>query len=185
MSDPNTAPDAQLDPTTAPAEATEATTNPSTATQPRTQPAWLLPAVYGGAGLIVGLGLGLGSALIIPSIATAVSDRAAADERASATEKASQLLKSAKAACDADVEVEGDGSSMFIDGSGKDLFSGSASFSDIDCILDALGTPESVKNKMYGTRALDGRLDGSWGQYEASWTYHPDDGLDIIIEVVK
>ena len=31
------------------------------------------------------------------------------------------------------------------------------------------------------TRALDGRQSATWAQFEASWTYHPDDGLDVLV----
>ena len=31
------------------------------------------------------------------------------------------------------------------------------------------------------SRALDGTQEQSWGDYSASWTYHPDDGLNIVI----
>jgi hypothetical protein len=34
---------------------------------------------------------------------------------------------------------------------------------------------------MEKTRALDGRQTASWSFIEASWTYHPDNGLDVII----
>lgn len=31
------------------------------------------------------------------------------------------------------------------------------------------------------TRALDGRQKASWGKVEASWSYHPDRGLDMTL----
>jgi hypothetical protein len=34
---------------------------------------------------------------------------------------------------------------------------------------------------MDNTRALDGMQTASWGNYEASWTYHPDEGLDVVV----
>ncbi len=49
------------------------------------------------------------------------------------------------------------------------------------CILNHLGVSEAVMQKMQSTRALDGRQEGSWPGYEASWTYHPDNGLDVIV----
>ena len=36
--------------------------------------------------------------------------------------------------------------------------------------------------KTFGaTRALDGRQQASWDGFEASWTYHPDNGLTLIL----
>lgn len=149
------------------------------------QPAWLIPGITGVAGLVLGLTIGLISALVIPTALEASREQSASDEQATAVEKARLLLQSSEAACDADVDIAADKSSMFIDGKGKDFGSGDVSIADIECLLTALNTPDAVINKMNGTRALDGRQDGSWGNYEASWTYHPDDGLDIIIEVVE
>jgi hypothetical protein len=50
------------------------------------------------------------------------------------------------------------------------------------CILGMLGTPSAILAQMDSTRALDGRQEGSWAGFKASWTYHPDAGLDMIIE---
>lgn len=43
-----------------------------------------------------------------------------------------------------------------------------------------LGLPDSVYNKMSNTRALDGRQTETFGVVEVSWTYHPNQGLEII-----
>jgi hypothetical protein len=34
---------------------------------------------------------------------------------------------------------------------------------------------------MEQTRALDGRQSETWEDFSASWTYHPDNGLDVLI----
>lgn len=31
--------------------------------------------------------------------------------------------------------------------------------------------------------ALEGRQDAEWDNYSASWGYHPDSGLDIVVEI--
>ncbi len=51
----------------------------------------------------------------------------------------------------------------------------------LSCLLDHLGTTSAVVDRMDHTRALDGMQDADWGDYHASWTYHPDDGLDLTI----
>lgn len=53
---------------------------------------------------------------------------------------------------------------------------------DIWCMLDELDAPASVQALMESTRALDGRQTDEWDTFTASWTYHPDDGLDVILE---
>ncbi|MGY0233940.1 hypothetical protein [Longispora urticae] len=55
---------------------------------------------------------------------------------------------------------------------------------ELACFLVALKTPDSVIAEMNSTRALDGRQTGDWDNIHASWTYHPDDGLEVIMRLV-
>jgi len=50
------------------------------------------------------------------------------------------------------------------------------------CVLDELDAPSSIVPKMAQTRALDGTQSDSWDDFEVSWTYHPDNGFNVIIE---
>jgi len=52
----------------------------------------------------------------------------------------------------------------------------------VEVILDRLDAPSAVLAKMHRTRALDGTQEHTWGDFTASWTYHPDDGLNVVIE---
>lgn len=47
------------------------------------------------------------------------------------------------------------------------------------CVMDEIDAPTHVKDDVSRTRALDGTRDTSWGDYSASWTFHPDSGLNI------
>ncbi|WP_033104840.1 hypothetical protein [Microbacterium profundi] len=58
-----------------------------------------------------------------------------------------------------------------------------AEYEDVACILNELGMSETILSRIGTTRAMDGRQEGSWDGYVASWTYHPDDGLSILIEI--
>lgn len=49
------------------------------------------------------------------------------------------------------------------------------------CVLGKLGTPASVRERMYATRAIDGTQSEEWASYKATWTYHPDQGLNVVI----
>ncbi|GAB3650373.1 hypothetical protein GCM10027591_07740 [Zhihengliuella somnathii] len=82
------------------------------------------------------------------------------------------------------VYVLDDGAALELDGSGTGAFSGGLETSDQVCILKGLGIPESAFSRMSSTRALDGTQTTSWDGYQASWTYHPDDGLHVIVEPV-
>lgn len=50
------------------------------------------------------------------------------------------------------------------------------------CILRELGATTAVLQHMDSTRALDGRQTDSWDGFKAAWTYHPDQGLDLVIQ---
>jgi galactose mutarotase-like enzyme len=49
------------------------------------------------------------------------------------------------------------------------------------CVLDALDTPQHVQDHIDTTRALDGTQEDAWGDYQARWTYHPDNGMNITV----
>jgi hypothetical protein len=74
-----------------------------------------------------------------------------------------------------------DGHTLVIDHKGEDDTSG-VSFETVACVLAALDTPTSITARMSSTRALDGVQSGSWDGYSAVWSYHPDNGMDLIIE---
>ena len=59
-----------------------------------------------------------------------------------------------------------------------------ARYDEVHCFLQAVGAPESLETKIGQTRALDGTREGAWAEFAASWTYHPDDGLNILVERV-
>lgn len=49
------------------------------------------------------------------------------------------------------------------------------------CVLDELDAPASMHQRMLLTRAIDGTQEEQWGLYRATWTYHPDQGLNVVI----
>ena len=49
------------------------------------------------------------------------------------------------------------------------------------CILDELHAPRAMHERMNATRAIDGMQEEQWGPYRATWTYHPDQGLHVVI----
>ncbi|MCY7290028.1 MAG: hypothetical protein LH624_17730 [Cryobacterium sp.] len=56
-----------------------------------------------------------------------------------------------------------------------------ASITDRFCVLEALDVSAAALAQMEGTTSLQGRQSASWGDVDASWTYHPDNGLDMIL----
>ena len=80
---------------------------------------------------------------------------------------------------DSGVDIEGDESYASIDLTGTALFD----TSDLGEALKELGFPNSILDKIGNTRALDGTLTAQGEKVTASWTYHPDDGLSLVIEL--
>lgn len=152
---------------------------------------WFLPTVVGAGALVVGLigGVGIGVA-----IGAATSNAAQGIAAASAAEEAEaakdDFFATAAERCKITslVEVADGGRTMIVDGEGEDAFTGDVSFTALECIIEQVATPRATKQVMFETRSLDGRQADSWEidgvEVEASWSYHPDDGLDIIFELV-
>jgi len=96
------------------------------------------------------------------------------------------LLETAVNSCNlnrrAGVNIEDNGTTLVIDNSGEEDRFGVDRIG-LECLLGALGIPASVMEHMKRTRALDGRQEDGWGRFTATWTYHPDNGLDVIITV--
>jgi hypothetical protein len=81
---------------------------------------------------------------------------------------------------DADAQVKDDGKTLIIDGKGEEDATGAA-LTAIGCVIERVEMPDSVIAQMEQTRALDGMRSGSWEGYEATWNYHPDSGLNLIV----
>lgn len=76
-----------------------------------------------------------------------------------------------------------DGRSLTLDMKGEEPGTGSLSIDDVVCVLAELDVPDSVVTKMDSTTSLDGRQEDEWSGIEASWKYHPDNGLDVVLEL--
>lgn len=75
-----------------------------------------------------------------------------------------------------------EGYSLVMDTQGDDdLAAGQDSYEDVACVVAKLDIPDSVVARIDATRALDGMQSATWGEFGASWTYHPDNGLDLIV----
>lgn len=77
-----------------------------------------------------------------------------------------------------------DGQSLNFNGKGDDdLFGGD--FSDLECIIEELGAPSTVMDRMLRTNSLMGVQDSEWDGISISWTYAPANGLDANFDIVK
>lgn len=72
------------------------------------------------------------------------------------------------------------GKSLTLDMQGEDDLGG-LTYAQISCVLSEVNIPDSVTSVIGETRALDGRQTAAWDNLTASWSYHPDSGLAIIL----
>jgi hypothetical protein len=133
--------------------------------------------------------LGVAAAAIVATAITvplvSAHNQRVAEEEAEAARLAT--FRTALASCDArsggdtGIDILDDGEAIELTGAGKSLFSGLQA-DVVFCVLDEIDAPAALKSKMQSTRALDGRQSDDWDGFEVSWSYHPDDGLNVLIE---
>ena len=51
-------------------------------------------------------------------------------------------------------------------------------------ITVALGMPNTMWDEIAATTPRDGTVTDTWDEYEATWSYDPDTGLDLVIEII-
>lgn len=93
-------------------------------------------------------------------------------------------LTRTKSVCDAGdtgTRVADGGKTLIVDGAGEEDGGVGVDNDTLECILVVLDAPESVKEHVYQTRALDGRQQDTWPGFTASWSYHPDSGVEMIL----
>lgn len=124
-----------------------------------------------------GIGIGLIAGILIGTIAgplfTGIADA-----------QTPSPIAGAVSTCDVEdnawIVVGDGGDSISMQTKGEE--SGGADLVDVVCVLTELDVPDSVITRMSSTRALDGRQAAEWNNLSGSWGYHPDNGLDIVIE---
>jgi hypothetical protein len=137
---------------------------------------------FGVAGLILGVLLGV---IGTTSVSAAVND---ANARAAAEAEANKPrpLPEAVAKCnltpeETSAKIGDEGHSLSLDSRGEDDYSG-LTLSEVNCVLDALNMPDSIRDQMDNTRALDGTQRDTWDNFSVSWNYHPDSGVNVNVK---
>ncbi|MBM0255690.1 hypothetical protein [Micromonospora sp. 4G55] len=129
----------------------------------------LLIAVAGAAALVL---IGVGVAWAMGADGTQAEPQAK-------TPFASARDKCGSGALTGESELGDQGKTLTLRGQGKE--SSGLSYSTLECYWSELDMPDSVKAEVEATRALDGRQTGDWGDIHASWSYHPDSGLQMVL----
>ncbi|MDQ0613476.1 hypothetical protein QF046_001117 [Microbacterium sp. W4I4] len=79
------------------------------------------------------------------------------------------------------VSVEDDGTTLIINTAPKDDDPLGMTSLALECVYEQLDVPAHIRERIGATRSLDGRQDGTWSDYTASWSYHPDSGANLIV----
>ena len=53
---------------------------------------------------------------------------------------------------------------------------------DLACVMVQIDTPQRIAAAMDSTTAMMGRQHEEDGDFTYEWSYHPDNGFDLIIE---
>lgn len=144
----------------------------------------------------LGLWIGIAAVAVVAAAGTALfldsrgdEEPAAAAASASPATNLGNPLRGAAEACDSQhmgTRVEDNGQTLIIDNTGRqDSASSSVDLITLRCLLGRLSTPAAIVAEMEATRALDGRQQAEWDRYSASWSYHPNTGLDLIVTLVS
>jgi hypothetical protein len=129
---------------------------------------------------------------VLVGIAAAFAAGGDGDDSAEGRSEGSSLseLETAKNICAAGrpegvtyIVLGDEGSTLTMRGEG-DAYHPGASLDDIVCVLVMLDMPDSVASQIDRTTSMMGVQQAAWDDFEASWSYHPDNGLNMIVEQV-
>ena len=83
-------------------------------------------------------------------------------------------------------DISEDGSWMTIDTNPGDITDSvdNSAYYEIQTINTELGFSGALFEKMGETRALDGRQTEENDKYRVSWSYHPDNGMEVLYEII-
>lgn len=120
----------------------------------------------------------LGMLALIAAACVAVSYWSATASGPGVTAPTKGPMEQVAASCG--VSAASDGQSITMRTAGAKT-TGGRSIKDVACVLVGLKAPQHIYSLIDATRALDGMQSESWGDYVARWTYHPDNGLTMVI----
>lgn len=163
---------------TSPPQKTPHTTGPERPRTSRNWSVWIAGITCLVVGFSGGMAVGTSSGDRSGTQTSASNDSGAVDDHA--------VLSPVSAALDS-CDIDSSGSSVLVMDAGASVELnagygvGDVYPSDVECVLTELGSPQSVYARMGRTRALDGTQTAEWGLYTATWTYHPENGLNVIV----
>ncbi|GIH08081.1 hypothetical protein Rhe02_61480 [Rhizocola hellebori] len=109
----------------------------------------------------------------------AVNDKSLADAAQEVTESPLETAKRKCAPSSAYATVGDEGNTLILKSQGEEQ--PGISYSQLECFWTELDVSDALRSELGATRALDGRRSGDWGSFHASWSYHPDSGVNMTI----
>jgi hypothetical protein len=133
--------------------------------------------VAGAVGFLIGQSSGKRAAMEAAAAATSSSAAASAAVKKSRLEETYDGCYGAES--DSNLQLTDGGQTIVVD-TGSQY----GSTRGMNCVLITLETPESIKARISSTTAMMGVQDAEHDGLHYSWSYHPDNGVDMVITAV-
>jgi hypothetical protein len=97
-------------------------------------------------------------------------------------------LNGAVDACNASIStgitLAANSKSLTFDGKGNKSYSG-GEYATLVCILNNLDAPTTLLERMLRTSAIMGSQEQTWSGISSRWSYHPENGLDVYLQIIE
>lgn len=149
------------------------------------------PIIFGSSALVLVVGGFFAYSAVSESQRKADFEETVALEKRAYESKAASLgsfLADAADDCDASEDIDTGRDYLSMKTWGNESFSG-VFYETYVCVMNAMEMPPQVQDRVGATRALDGTLTGDWevfggdGVVTAQWSYHPDSGARMTVEL--
>ena len=80
-------------------------------------------------------------------------------------------------------QVGDDGKSLTLDGPDENSDQLVPAITFTECALAGVHRPDYVWSQMQNTTSLMGQQSATWDNLQATWSYHPDNGFDVVLHV--
>ena len=139
---------------------------------------WLIAAAVVLIGIVI--------AVVVLSRSDSGSDTAAAGDGGSGGEvdietARFQLAYDTCGVTSTNITVADEGQSIIMDGPPDSSANMDEFITDLSCVIEALEVPDYVVHNMENTTSLMGLQEATWDGIHAQWSYHPDNGLDLVL----
>lgn len=74
--------------------------------------------------------------------------------------------------------------SLYLDGTGdEDYLNTDVTIEDISCVISVLDVPQPIITRINNTNSTMGLVEDSFAGIYISWSYHPDNGIDLYFKL--